>query len=110
MRGETFPIAARLLQESRASLEVDSEEWKRVRNMQRAVSLGWPAFTEAAWIFLWVRRGKDLFSVTLFGITLFRKRWADLRGVWEDAFGPCPFPWEEGPGELPAFLGRGSDG
>lgn len=66
-----------------------------------AFQAGWGDFQIAAWSFLWTMREKVVFSFSVLGVTLARKRFEDLRGIWKVAFGPCPFGWEVGPNERP---------
>lgn len=57
----------------------------------------WPTFATAAWVWLWNHRADSLFRVSVLGITLLKKRFGDLYGVWVRAFGPPPFDWQLGP-------------
>lgn len=53
---------------------------------------GWPAFCWGTWMFLWERKNEYF---RIWGPIRFKYR--RLRGLWEKAFGKCPFPWKDGP-------------
>lgn len=57
----------------------------------------WHFVQGAAWDLLWLRRREPLFTISVLGIRLYRRRWGHLRAVWRWMFGPCPFEWKRGP-------------
>lgn len=86
-----------LILRARKNADISTTRWEAAVRADATFRNGWKDFRLASWSWLWTVRNQEIFRVTVFGITLFRRSWGDLKDLWSVPFGPCPFNWTDGP-------------